>query len=301
MDAIKKNEPFHHKRLLEDVTQKYYDLATWPMLAPDGQSQGSILLSFDVTERVLLDRQRDDFVATLAHDLQTPVIASDRLLSLLLSGFAQSLSADQANLISMLKRNNENLLHMIESLLDMYHYEEGASAMYFDEVDVRLLIKTCVEDLSPLAEQQGLLLLARPSRKPVTAISDRTALHRVLTNLIDNAIKFTPHGGTVEIGATSEDPEVVIEVTDTGCGITEEDQRRIFERYWHSRGKTHKASRGLGLYLCRQIVDAHGGRIECKSEPGKFTTFTVHLPLVRPAQDARQPAHSTSAAKSEAS
>ncbi len=116
-----------------------------------------------------LDQQRNDFVATLAHDLQTPVIASDRALSLLLDKASASLAPDMLNLVSMLKKNNQNLLHMIESLLDAYHYEEGARALYFDDVDMRILVGTCVEELTPLAEQQGLTLKAKIPRKPVVA------------------------------------------------------------------------------------------------------------------------------------
>ena len=98
-----------------------------------------LLLAHDVTERVLLDTQRKDFVATLAHDLQTPVIASDRALSLILNKLQDNVQPDTIKLLSMLKKNNENLLHMIESLLDLYHYEAGAQALYFDDVDLKLL------------------------------------------------------------------------------------------------------------------------------------------------------------------
>ncbi len=233
-----------------------------------------------MTERVRLDQQRNDFVATLAHDLQTPVIASDRALLLVLDKASDKLEPTLLNLVSMLKKNNENLLHMIEGLLDAYHYEEGARSLYFDEVDVRTLVSTCVEELTPLAEQQGLTLSAQFPRKNVIAEADRTALRRVLTNLLDNAIKFTPVGGTITVTVTSSDSEVVLDVTDTGVGVPPEDLKVLFDRYWHGRAhKTYKASSGLGLFLCRQIVDAHSGRIECTSEVGKMTSFKVYLPL----------------------
>ncbi len=105
-------------------------------------------------------------------------------------------------------------------------------------------------------------------------------MRRVLTNLMDNAIKFTPAGGTVEVGVAMVGDEVMFDVTDSGVGVPPEDLKRLFDRYWHGRShKAYKASNGLGLYLCRQIVDAHKGRIECVSEVGKMTSFRVYLPI----------------------
>lgn len=280
--AIDRNEPFHfHRlRLQTEDNERYCDLATWPILNADGSSNGIIILSVDISERVRLDQQRNDFVATLAHDLQTPVIASDRALSLLLGKTANTLSPDLLNLITMLKKNNQNLLHMIESLLDVYHYEEGARALYFDDIDLNLLVTTCVDELTPLANQQELDLSASLPRKRVLARADRTAIRRVLTNLLDNAIKFTPAGGKIEVGLDADDQCAILEVTDTGVGVPAQDLERLFDRYWHGRNhNSYKASSGLGLYLCRQIADAHGGRIECASEVGKMTSFKVYLPL----------------------
>lgn len=285
--AIGRNEPVRLQQVriepdpeLAEAHDRYCDLTTWPINNQDGTSNGTIILSVDVTERVRLDQQRNDFVATLAHDLQTPVIASDRALSLLLDKASKSLSPDLLNLVTMLKKNNQNLLHMIESLLDAYHYEEGARALYLDEVDMKILVMTCVDELTPLAEQQGLKLTADLPRKSIIAQVDRTAMRRVLTNLLDNAIKFTPKGGTVEAAVSVDSVELLLEVRDSGVGVPPEDQKRLFDRYWHGRShKAYKASSGLGLYLCRQIVDAHQGRIECHSEVGKMTSFKVYLPL----------------------
>ena len=285
--AISANQPFHsHQMMMQsekdlgETHQRFFDLDTWPIVNSNGTKNGTIIFSVDVSGRVRLDQQRNDFVATLAHDLQTPVIASDRALSLLLDKASASLAPDMLNLVSMLKKNNQNLLHMIESLLDAYHYEEGARALYFDDVDMRILVGTCVEELTPLAEQQGLTLKAKTPRKPVVAKADRPAMRRVLTNLMDNAIKFTPAGGTVEVGVAMVGDEVMFDVTDSGVGVPPEDLKRLFDRYWHGRShKAYKASNGLGLYLCRQIVDAHKGRIECVSEVGKMTSFRVYLPI----------------------
>jgi PAS domain S-box-containing protein len=284
--AIESNEPFHLQQLQlqqanadEETRVRCCDVDMWPIVNAAGAQNGTIILSVDVTQRVQLDQQRNDFVATLAHDLQTPVIASDRALLIVLDKASSSLAPELLNLVSMLKKNNENLLHMIESLLEVYHYEEGARALYFDDVDLKLLVTTCIDELTPLAQQQGLQLKSQLPRQSVVAKADRTAIRRVLTNLLDNAIKFTPAGGSVEASVGTEGNEVVLTVSDTGVGVPPEDLKRLFDRYWFGRShKAYKASSGLGLYLCRQIVDAHKGRIECESEIGKMTSFKVYLP-----------------------
>jgi signal transduction histidine kinase len=248
----------------------------------EGQLSGTILVATDVTERVLLDLQRNDFVATLAHDLQTPVIASDRALSLLLDKIKGLVPEDVVNWVTMLKKNNQNLLHMIESLLDVYHYEEGSRALYLDNVDLKLLASTCIDELTPLAQEQGLRIESDfdPNLKTVSA--DRTAIRRVITNLIDNSLKFTPKEGTITVRARNgNNGSVIFEVTDTGIGIKAEDKKHLFERFWHGSGhKSYKGSNGLGLYLCRQIIESHQGQIECESTVGKMTTFRFTLPVM---------------------
>ncbi|HEY9754904.1 MAG TPA: ATP-binding protein [Oculatellaceae cyanobacterium] len=261
--------------------ERYYDIASWPAESHDAKF-GTIISVLDVTERVQVETQRKDFVATLAHDLQTPVIASDRALTLILNKIANAIDGDSHKLLSMLKKNNENLLHMIESLLDVYHYEAGAQALYFDSIDLKLLVMSCVDELRPLAKDQGLTIEAHFSGDVGQISADRTALRRVITNLLDNSLKFTPHGGAIDVFANNDGTNAVIEVCDNGQGVPEEDKKHLFERYWHGTAKkTFKNSNGLGLYLCKQIIDSHHGRIECESEVGKMTKFRIVLPATR--------------------
>ncbi|HEY9677818.1 MAG TPA: ATP-binding protein [Drouetiella sp.] len=294
-DAIEKNGAYlvHDLQVYEGTageTNRYCDLAVWPT-QNDERFTGTILVCTDVTERVLLDLQRKDFVATLAHDLQTPVIASDRALSLLLGKIDGNVSPDLISFVGMLKKNNENLLHMIESLLDIYHYEEGAKALYCDEVDLKLLAATCIDELSALSDEQGVTLKSDFADELHQVFADRTAIRRVITNLLDNSLKFTPKGGSVTARARNEGDKVIFEVTDTGIGIKPEDKGHLFERYWHGTGhKSYKGSSGLGLYLCRQIVESHSGQIECDTSVDKMTTFRFTLPIKR--EESEQPKES---------
>lgn len=286
MEAITHCRPilFHDHKAYEGVgteTSRFCDLAVWPIEDKDGQLTNSILVVTDVTQRALKDLQRTDFVATLAHDLQTPVIASDRALLLLLNQLGDNnVSSDLISLVTMLKKNNLNLLHMIQALMDVYHYEDGATALNFDEVDLRLLIDSCIEEILPLAQEQGLTIDSNLAEALTPLYADRTAIRRVITNLLDNSIKFTPRGGSISVQVKKRENNIIVEVTDTGIGIKDSDRQHLFERYWHGPGiKSYKRNCGLGLYLCRQIVESHHGQIECESIPGEKTTFRFVLPV----------------------
>lgn len=289
IESVKKGEPYRINELkvclsetCNEAQDKYWDFATWPIKDILGNVLSTVVVAMDVTERVQLNEQRKDFVGTLAHDLQTPVIASDRALELLLNRLGkQHLEPDLIELVSMLKRNNQNLLHMIQSLLDIYHYEMGAKALNFDQIDVGMLATTCIEELTPLATEQNRTLNCHIEDDVPKIWADRTGIRRVITNLLDNAIKFTKDGGSVQVNIAGKEQEVLITVIDNGIGISVDDQSRLFERFWHrSEHKSFKSSSGLGLYLCKQIIEAHAGNIECVSELGRTTSFIVSLPAI---------------------
>lgn len=288
-EAIMHNHPDQVRALKMMVTdrrghirERYCDIAIWPIANLNSEQFSSIILVLDVTESINLENQRKDFTGTLAHDLQTPIIASDRALSLILQKVNTTIAPDMFKLVTLLKRNNENLLHMIESLLDVYHYESGEEALYFDEVDMKLLVTTCIDELKPLADEQGLTIESSLPTDLRAIYADRIAIRRVVTNLIDNAIKYTPRGGTIEIRGRNNQQLVELEVCDNGIGIPDSDREHLFERFWHgSNRKTFKKSSGLGLFLCKRIMDSHRGTIECESEVGKMTVFRISLPHFR--------------------
>lgn len=292
VQALTEFQPFFTEGLKVNDTQsseekatRYFDLAVWPIEGRDLKIAGAVLLVVDVTERTRLSQQRDDFVATLAHDLQTPVIASDRALELLQETLQEKLSSEQLKLVSMLRDNNRTLLNMIQSLLEIYRYEAGAQPLYFDEVDLQLVTETCLRDLQPLAQKHGIDMKLHMPGDIHQVVADPVAVRRVIVNLLDNAIKYTPRNGRIDIKVENLEDRVSLQITDTGIGIGSDALPRLFNRYWHRSDRnlgdrSHKQSCGLGLYLCKQIVDAHSGRIWCESQPGRGSSFTIEFPCV---------------------
>lgn len=249
-------------------------------------------LKHSVDERNSIALQREDFVSRLAHDLRTPLVAADRMLTLMQQGALGEISLPMRDAFGTMVRSNKNLIDMVNMLLEVYRYEAGRKSLSFAAVDLRQLITEVAEELAPLADAKGLSLnldlTESAESAPIAKYpGDRLELHRLLTNLIGNAIKFTD-SGSIDIRLKAANSPaftsftnqplawVIIEIQDTGAGISLAEQTKLFERFGPG---THKRSgSGLGLHLCRQIVEAHRGTIEAKSELGKGSLFTIRLP-----------------------
>jgi two-component system, sensor histidine kinase and response regulator len=245
-------------------------------------------LKHSVDERDQIASQREDFVSRLTHDLRTPMVAADRMLSLLAQGVMGDLSSDVQEAIEIMSRSNQNLLTMVNTLLEVYRYEAGRKALIFSPVDLTTLASEVVEELAAIAIDKGLVLeLGTFPDKPLLVKGDRLELHRVMTNLVGNAVKFTDRGRvTVDLlmtqgGGDARNPKrslpiVNLAVRDTGAGIPAEEHAMLFESF--VTGKHKRSGSGLGLHLTRRIVEAHNGEIKVNSTVGEGSTFTVVLP-----------------------
>lgn len=243
-------------------------------------------LKHSVDERDLIARQREDFVSRLTHDLRTPLVAADRMLTLFQQGALGEPPPAMSEAITTMLRSNQNLLTMVNTLLEVYRYEAGRKTLNFTSVNLPELIETVIAELQPLAIEKNLTLTLDQSalqeqQVAGTVLGDRMELRRVITNLLGNALKFTDTGSvTTRLSVNRSNPTahtIVLEIEDTGPGIPTADQPKLFESF--ITGSHRRSGSGLGLHLSRQIVEAHHGQITVKSEGGKGSVFTVCLPL----------------------
>ncbi|MBD2203893.1 hybrid sensor histidine kinase/response regulator [Calothrix sp. FACHB-1219] len=252
-------------------------------------------LKHSIDERDEIARQREDFVSRLTHDLRTPLVAADRVLMLFQQGALGALSPQMEEVIAIMARSNTNLLSMVNTLLEVYRFEAGRKTLAFQPVNLRQLLEEVVGELTPLAEAKSLSMNLEIAQELTinSVMGDRLELHRLFTNLIGNAIKFTDSGSVnIHLGSTTQSSKksylnavenstfsefLIVEVEDTGPGISPEEQTTLFERF---RQGSHKSSgSGLGLYLSLRIVEAHQGNILVKSELAKGSVFIVMLPV----------------------
>ena len=231
-----------------------------------------------IDERDEIAHQRQDFVSRLTHDLRTPLVAADRILLLFQQGALGDLSAQMQEVIGIMARSNSNLLQMVNTLLEVYRFEAGRKTLAFQPVNLHRLLEEIAKELTPLADEKQLSVNLDFGEETISIIGDRLELHRLFTNLIGNAIKFTDMGSvTIRLKSAAVDDSITIEVADTGQGIPFEEQAILFERF--RQGSHKRSGSGLGLYLSHRIVEAHQGSIQVNSEVGKGSVFVVRLPI----------------------
>jgi PAS domain S-box-containing protein len=228
-----------------------------------------------------LDRMKDELVALVSHELRTPLTSIRGYLELLLDEAPEAgLDATHVDWLSIIDRNAVRLLHLVEDLL--LKAQDAADTITLDKTDVDLadLIEHCVKAGVPVATARGIVLEGK-AEELGTVSADPTRIGQVIDNLISNALKFTPPGGRVDVRAFAHEAGIRIEVADTGVGIPEDEQERLFERFYRTAQAQSAAvpGAGLGLSIAKAIVEGHGGAISCRSADGAGTTFVVDLPL----------------------
>ena len=227
-----------------------------------------------------LDRLKDDFVASVSHELRTPLTSIRGYLELVLDGEVGELTEEQSRYLLVVDRNVDRLLRVVGDLLFAAQVDAGTIALDCCTTDLDQLLREAVEAARPLAAEHE-VELELDAEGVADLIGDRARLAQILDNLIANAVKFTPPGGHVEVRTFREADVVVVEVADTGIGISDEDQDRLFQRFFRAEGAILHAieGTGLGLAIVKAIVDAHGGELSVESISGQGTTFRIALPL----------------------
>lgn len=210
----------------------------------------------------------------VAHDLRTPMT---RLRSMAETALQSGRPEAQAEALAECLEESDRVVAMLDILMDISEAETGTLRLQIERTDLSGVVRDAAELYADVAEDRG-VTLAVDAPPELCVRADRNRLRQVAANLVDNAVKYTPRGGRVEVQARPDDSEAVLVVRDTGIGIPPEDQPRIFDRLFRGDRSRSERGLGLGLSLVRAIVAAHGGRVTVDSAPGSGSTFTVHLP-----------------------
>lgn len=234
-----------------------------------------------------LDTAKDQFVSTISHELRTPVTAIVGFSEMLSEGDLGPLSPVQRSALASITRNGDRLVSLVDNLLALNGLAAEGPTWDRDPVDLRDALHAAEKEVDALVGRRSLSVIVETPDRPVHVVGDIPTLTLALTNLLTNAVKFTPDDGQVRCLLDTEGPEARVLVHDTGLGIPEDEQHRLFERFWRSTtAQDHEIQgTGLGLSTARTIIHAHGGRIEVESSERSGTTVTVGMPLsdeVRP-------------------
>ncbi len=222
---------------------------------------------------------KSEFVSKVSHELRTPLTSIMGAVDNLLDGIAGPVDERPRAYLARIKENSDRLLRLINELLDLARIEAGKEEIHASRFRLDALIEETLDTLKPLAAEHG-VVLAAPTPSPLVIRADRDKISRVLVNLVQNGIKFTPSGGRVEIAASNDGAWARVAVSDSGAGIPQNELERIFDKFHQvkrPRGPGGPGT-GLGLPISRQLVEMHGGRLTVESTHGKGSTFTVVLP-----------------------
>ncbi len=254
----------------------HYVLRPARRFARDGSPAGLILTLQDVTYLRDQERRRENLVATLSHELRTPLTSLRMAIELLRRDAARP-SAEQRRLLETAHEDVLRLQEVAQQFLDVARVRAMAIAVGRDRVDVRTLMERVRSLFAIQAQEKGVQITSSVAPGAVLD-GDETKLTWALSNLVANALRYTPSAGRIDVAAATEGDLVRIAVHDTGPGIPPQQQERIFERFTQHHGAGDAGSAGLGLAIVRDIVQAHGGRVYLESAPGAGTCFTLELP-----------------------
>jgi PAS domain S-box-containing protein len=251
------------------------------IIGADGSALGRVCVLRDVTHFKELDQMKSEFVATVSHDLRAPLTFMRGYATML--PMVGALNEKQREFGDKIVAGIEHMTVLIDDLLDLGRIEAGVG-LAREPVQMTQVINEVVETLRPHAVNRGLKLhVDVPAALPRLS-GDYILLRQALTNLVDNAIKYTPSGGEVHLRASTDDVDFLFSVVDTGVGIAPADQAHLFEKFFRvrQRGSTQVKGSGLGLAIVKSIVERHGGKVWLESKLGKGSTFSLTLPLAVP-------------------
>ena len=246
---------------------------------PGAPCPGVMVVLHDMTELRRLENLRRELVANVSHELKTPLAA--------IKGYAETLRLgavhDPEHNVQFVRRIEEQADRLHELILDILQIariESGQESFELTDVPLAELIEQCCEQFAETAAARKIALAAELPPRELTVWADDEGVRTILSNLVDNAIKYTPEGGAVTVRANSDSDSATLEVADTGIGIAEQDQERVFERFYRAdKARTRElGGTGLGLAIVKHLTQAFGGNVSLTSQPGRGSTFRVQLP-----------------------
>jgi len=263
------------------IGEKYINASFSPYLTEKNRFAGVIIVLQDNTEMKRLDEMRKEFVANVSHELRTPLTTVKSYAETLLDGALEDRETAE-DFLGIINNEADRMSFLVRDLLQLSRFDNNQIKLEYSSINVDGFILDNVKASRILAENKKQELIFIPMEKPVEIMADRGRITQVLTNIISNAIKYSPEGSTVKVWAEDHGKNVVINVEDNGMGISKNDLPRIFERFYRVDKARSRAmgGTGLGLAIAKEIVELHGGTIVCESELLKGTKMVMTFPKI---------------------
>lgn len=267
---------------LSNGTCKWIRAVKGPVLDLENNLQGIVVVLQNIDNEKEIEERKNTFVATLTHDLKTPTISQIRALDLLLGNSFGELNTEQKEIVSEIKHSCQYMNDLIFTILDTYLYDNGQTKIHLDSFNILELLNEAVNEISNLLEDKSQKISIKHNMNSDLVIADRFQIKRVIVNLIANAMSYGFRDSTIEIIIEENDSEISLYIKNKARYIPQEKLSDIFEKFKTAdNAKFRKTGTGLGLYLSKQIVDAHKGKVFAQSTIDETCTFGFSLPKIR--------------------
>lgn len=251
-----------------------------PIYDDEGELANLVFIFKDVSKEKAMEEAKDEFLSIASHQLRTPMTAIKGYLQILMSGKVGQMSEKAMEFMQEMNRANERLIKLIADTLDISRIEQERLEVKLEPFDINQIIQEDIEELKPLADKKGLTLTQIVRKGLVLTFADPKYTKQILDNLIGNAIKYT-ETGKIEVWAEQKESFMVVNVKDTGAGINQQDQEKLFQKFFRAVTTSDVGGTGLGLYISQKLVDLMKGKIWVTSEIGKGLTFSFSLPVAK--------------------
>jgi PAS domain S-box-containing protein len=279
----------HFSELTDELTvvpedgkeEKIIGIRCFPFRDRLDRNLGAVTVFHDITALKKMDQLKSDFVSMVAHEIKSPLNSILMQLKVVLDGLAGDLTQKQTEMLQRSADKITSLAQLASELLDLSKIESGLINQDRETLDLGPLIREQVQFFRDKADAKSLHLIRKPFPEDLTVMANRTNIEEVLSNLISNAIRYTPSNGKIEVWADQNGDCVNLHVADTGLGIAEDELEHIFDRFYRVKNEHTRYinGTGLGLAIVKSIVESHHGTIHVESDPGQGTHFTICLPL----------------------
>jgi PAS domain S-box-containing protein len=279
-DAVDQGDSITREFPPNTISRLFLRARTAPVRTTYGKVLGAVTVFEDITNLKQVDRHKSEFVAMVAHELRAPLASIEQMIYVVRDGLTKNEPEKQAQIFERICVRLSELLNLIENLLDLSKLETGTYVFNMENLCLDDMLCDLSDIFRPQAEKKEIDLDYQPCGKDWHIVADRDQIRQVFSNVIGNAVKYSSNGSNVTISARTNGILITVEISDSGPGISEQDQQKIFEKFFRARGKTTRGvtGSGLGLSVAREIVNAHKGEIEVSSQIGHGTKFTITLP-----------------------
>ncbi|HLX59065.1 MAG TPA: response regulator [Ktedonobacteraceae bacterium] len=290
--AADKERIFREQQVQVEPGRREFDFTSLPVMNVDQAYIGRLYVWHDVTHEHEVDRMKSEFVSLVSHELRTPLTSIQGYVDLILADdTVGNLNELQREFLGIVRNNSRRLVSLINDLLDLSRMESGKIELHRVPLDLNLLISELVPSFQPSwnASRQTFTLHLPEAAPIVLGEADRVT--QILNNLLSNAHKYTPEGGRIDLSVETAGYVALVAITDSGIGLSAEDQAHLFTRFYRAHNPATEAvsGTGLGLVITRSLVEMQGGEIQVSSEPGHGSTFRFTLPLAQPVETPRLP------------